>query len=121
MENIMELKTIRIYAKEVEKKDGGSFVKWSYTKDGQKFYEVRFTKECAVPQKRGYYLAVVDKKNVNIKKTKEEVSVNPDTGETTIFKPNDIMWIQALESIKADVEYEAELEAQRLADLDDIL
>ena len=114
------IREIRLYAMEKKTNDGKSFVTWSYTKNGEKFYEVHFTKGCAIPQKRGYYLAKVNVADVNIKKSKPR-SFMDDNGVVTTIQPNDKMWIKKVISIVSDEEYEKEIETKRLNEVMDVL
>lgn len=115
----MENKTIRIYGAEktTQGENKKKFIKWSYTKDGKTFYEVKFTSECAIPSKRGYYLLTINPKKVNIKVTKTKTYYNEETDSLIDIKPNDIMWVQEIINIVPDKEYEAELEKKRLDDV----
>lgn len=115
------IKKIRVYASEKKTLDGqNTFIKWSYTKDGETFFEVKFTKKCAIPQEKGYYLLEADSKDINIKKTKEKTYTD-DNGVVTTVKPNNILWFKAIKSITRDEVYEAELEAKREAEVNELL
>lgn len=90
-------KIIRVYGREVQLKDGGSFVKFSYTKDGKTFYDVKFNKGCdQMPTSRGYWLITVLSEDVNVQRVKHEKGV----------RTNDILWIKQVQDLKKDKVYE---------------
>lgn len=90
-------KTIRVFGREVEDKTGKKFIIFSYTKDGERFYQVKFKRTClTVPSKRGYWLIKFDTINCQLQKVKAKES----------FKPNDILWLSETISVKKDEEYE---------------
>lgn len=119
MANALE-KTFRIFGREV-KLEKNNFTVWSYTNDGKTFYEVHFTKDCAVPSKPGYYLVTAKLTDINIKKAKIKSFTNPETGEITTLQPNDLMWIKSIISIVPDVEYTEEVEKKRIDFLNNLL
>lgn len=75
-------KVITIYGKEY-KKEGRSFIAYTYTKNGEKYYRVKFTKNCLRPQIKGYVNLVIDDECVSIQRAK--------SGEE---KLGDILWIR---------------------------
>lgn len=110
MEN--KTKTIRIFGKEIATTDGKKFVKWSYTKDGVTFYDVKFARNCLqVPTVRGYWLVTFDISDCRKQKGKK----------TEKFTYNDTLWIMQTLNIAKDDKYEAEVAEQRLQELEDIL
>ena len=77
-------KVITIYGKEY-KKEGRSFISYTYTKNGEKHYRVKFTKNCLRPQIKGYVNLVIDDECVSIQRAK--------SGEE---KLGDILWIRKI-------------------------
>ena len=106
------VKTIRVYAKEYNKKDGkGTFFGFFRVNiKGEFTHQVKCTKIAGtLPiSERGYYQIDVLPENVSIQKAKEEN-----------FKP--VMWLKAFANVHRDVDYEAKLKAQAQAEVDDIL
>ena len=94
------MKTIRIFGRERKDTDGKSFIAFSYTKDGDTFYQVKFKKDCAsTPKKAGYWLIDIEPKDCNIQKRKAQEG----------FKPNDVLWIDNCSNVRVDKDYENEL------------
>ena len=108
-----EIKTIRIFGKEVKnKKDEKTWVKYTYTPNGEDFYEVHFTKDCKVkPSGTGYLLLDVIAENVGIKK------VHGEKGK----KYNSIMFISNCSNIREDKEYEDAVKLKKLEEVKNIL
>lgn len=89
-----------------QKKD---ICEYSYTPNGETWYQVKFKQECEKqPKTAGYYLVDVDEtKDLSIQKMKAQEK----------FKPNDVLWIANVIDFKRDVDYEKELEAKRLEEI----
>lgn len=105
------IKTIRIYGRTVETTDGREYVAFSYTKNGEEFFQIKFNKTCdMIPQSAGYWLVTFDTKDVNKQASKE---VNG-------FKPNDILWIAKIAEVKKDVAYEEQMRAKKQAEIDEM-
>lgn len=91
-----DLRVIRIFGRDVTIDDKTKFVKWSYTADGKKFYQVKFMQECEkAPKKAGYYLISVKPSNVSLQKGKKRDN----------FQQNDTLWVRQCEDFKRDEEY----------------
>lgn len=109
-------KTIRIYGKEKSvEKDGKTlkFVSFSYTKDGETFYQVKFNQDCEnVPKQSGYWLITVDTEDVSKQKGKLNSNGN---------KNNDILWIANIIKKQKDEAYEAEVAKRRADEIEDII
>lgn len=109
-------KTIRIYGKEKSvEKDGKTlkFVSFSYTKDGETFYQVKFNQDCEnVPKQSGYWLITVDTEDVS--KQKGKINSNGN-------KNNDILWIRNIIKKSKDEEYEKAVTEKRAKEIEDIL
>ena len=105
--------TIRIFGREVKCKNSDNvFTKYTYTKNGEDFYDVKFTKECKVkPSGTGYLLIDVDPEDVGIKK------VNGEKGK----KYNSILFIRNCKNIREDKEYEAEVQVKKLEEVKNVL
>ena len=99
------MRTIRIFARKKEivtKREGElkDIMEFSYTKDGETFYQVKLTKEVKkFPNETGYYLIDVEDENMTLKETKSR----------EMFKPNDIIWVSKINNFKRDTEYEKQL------------
>lgn len=110
------LKTIRIYGKDkTVEKDGTTlkFVTFSYTKDGETFYQVKFNQDCEnVPKKSGYWLVTVDTEDVSIQKGKVNSNGN---------KNNDILWIANIAKKEKDEAYEAEVAKRKAEKIEEVL
>lgn len=113
---VEETRTIRIYAKQYQKKDGkGSF--FGFTKVngvGKSTHQVKCTMECgSLPIKEsGYYLLEVLQKTVSLQK-----------GKTVDGKKYlDILWLQERPvSCRRDVDYEAKIKALKEKEVEEIL
>lgn len=110
------IKTIRVFAKERKAvKEGATnkFLVFSYTKDGENFYEVKFTSDCDYrPTKKGYWLVDIDVDYCNIKKHK------PDT-QTGVVR-NSTLWISKCTKAVYDVEYEEIIKEKKQQELESI-
>lgn len=110
-------KTIRVFARERKTvKDGvtNKFLVYSYTKDGENFFEVKFTSDCEYkPTKVGYWLVDIDTNSCNIKKHKPDLV-------TGVIK-NHTLWISKCEKVVHDVEYEKEINDKKQQELESIL
>lgn len=105
------VKTIRIFGRERKDNDGKKFVVYSYTKDGKTFYQLKFRKECTMlPKETGYWLIEVDTNDCQVQRMK----ANKD------FKPNDILWIKNITSVKRDSAYEEVIRAAREQEIEDL-
>lgn len=109
-------KTIRIYGKEKTVENEGKknkFVSFSYTKDGEVFYQVKFNQDCEnVPKQAGYWLITVDTEDVSKQKGKLNSNGN---------KNNDILWIRNIIKKSKDEEYEKAVAEKRSKEIEDIL
>lgn len=109
-------KTIRIFGKEKTVENEGkknTFVSFSYTKDGETFYQVKFNQECEnVPKKAGYWLIEVDTEDIS----KQRGKINKNGN-----KNNDILWISNIISKKKDDDYEKAVAKKRADEINDIL
>ena len=104
------MKTIRVFGRERKNSDGKKFVAYSYTKDGNEFYQVKFRKECtSAPKKTGYWLIDIEPKDCNIQVRKAQEG----------FKPNDVLWVSECTNIRPDTAYEAEVRARREKEMAD--
>lgn len=104
-----KIKEISVFAKE---NDYG--FEMSYT-NGKKWYQVKIRKECKVqPNQVGYWKLKLDATKVRKPQTPEPTS--------TGFQPNDIIWVtkENLISLTYDEEKNAEFEAKRLAEIEEI-
>ena len=110
------LKTIRIFGKEKQVEQEGKtlkFVSFSYTKDGETFYQVKFNQNCEnVPKQKGYWLIDVDTEDVS--KQKGKVNANGN-------KNNDILWIANIAKKVKDEKYEAEVAKRRAEEIEEVL
>ena len=109
-------KTIRVFGKELKTKEGRTFVKYSYTKDGKKFYDVHFGRQCYVPSLTGYVLFELNSEEVSIQKGKTIINKKKEE-----VKTNDILWINKLDKATEDVEYNKQLAEKKLKELEEIL
>lgn len=111
----MENKVIRVFGRERQTQDGkNKFIAWSYTKDGETYYEVKFTQECTTqPKKPGYWLLTLNPKDCSIQHRKSK--------KDDLFKPNDVLWIDNVIDCKHDEEYEKLVAQRRLEEVNDIL
>ena len=99
-----ELRTIRIFGRDVNIDEKTKFVRWSYTNDGKKFYQVKFMQECEkCPKKSGYYLIKVKPENVSLQKGKKREN----------FQQDDTLWIKQCEDFVKDEAYQAKREAEQ--------
>ena len=109
-------KTIRIFGKEKTVDNNGvknTFVSFSYTKDGERFFQVKFNQECEnVPKKAGYWLITLDSEDVSIQKGKINSNGN---------KNNDILWIRNIAKKVKDEKYEKEVADRKAQEINDIL
>lgn len=106
-------KTIRIFGKEKQLDNGVKFVSFSYTKDGEKFLQVKFNQACDnVPKTSGYWLITVDTEDVSLKKGKKL-----DNGN----RANDILWVSNIIKKAKDAEYEAQVATKRKEELEEAL
>lgn len=109
-------KIIRIYGKDKEVENDGvknKFVSFSYTKDGVKFFQVKFNQECEnVPKKSGYWLITINPEDVSIQKGKINSNGN---------KNNDILWIRNIIKKEKDTAYEKEVADRKAKEIADIL
>lgn len=105
--------TIRIFGKEVKcKKSDNKFNKYTYTKDGKEFFEVKFTKECKIqPTGTGYILLDLLPEDCGIKKVKGEKDK----------KYNSILFIRNCSNIRIDKEYEEEMKVKKLEEVKSVL
>ena len=101
--------TIRIYAKQVEKKDGsGKF--WSYsTKKGNEYINVKATMECTgLPREKGYFKVTGDKECFSYQEKSEHRKL------ATI-------WVRGNVTSVRDVDYEAKVRELKNKKLDDLV
>ena len=109
-------KTIRIFGKEKTVENEGKkniFVSFSYTKDGETFFQVKFNQECEnVPKKAGYWKITVDTEDVSIQKGKINKNGN---------KNNDILWISNILKKEKDEAYEKEVAEKRAKRVQEVL
>ena len=107
------VKTIRVYAKEYNKKDGkGTFFGFFRVNvKGEFTHQVKCTKIAGtLPiSERGYYKIDVLPENVSIQNNRKEENLKPT------------MWLKAFTNVRRDVDYEAKLKAQAQAEVDDLL
>jgi ABC-type phosphate transport system auxiliary subunit len=107
------MKTIRIYARKKtitmkSDKTTKDIMEYSYTKDGEKFFQVKFKLECEKqPKQSGYYLLDVNENDLSIQHSKPQEK----------FTPNDVLWIGNVVDFRQDIEYEKELESKRLKEI----
>ena len=107
----MSVKTIRVFGREITKKDGKKFVSYSYTNDGSMFYRIKFTQDCENrPAFTGYVLLTVDTENVSLQKPSKNDNY-----------PQNVLWIKKVESFVKDEKYIAEKDALRAKDIADIM
>lgn len=94
------MKKFTVYAKEINKKDGGTFLTY-ITKINNEWYRVKFTRDCdRVPHKRGAYTLQIATEDLSIQ----------DGPVKNGFKENDIIWVKHITDItKAS---DAELKAR---------
>lgn len=108
------MKQIRIFARQVRTDKGLVFLKFSFTKDGEKFYDVKFNKTCElIPQGQGYWLLDLESINMNIQKVKKS--------KDSKFIPNDVLWIKKVSKCVKDEAHEKEVEENRRAEIEAIL
>ena len=106
-------KTIRIFGKEKQLDNGVKFVSFSYTSNGNDFYQVKFNQACDnVPKTSGYWKITVDTQDVSLKKGKKL-----EDGK----RANSILWISNIIKKVKDAEYEAEVKKKREDELNSVL
>lgn len=103
------LKTITIYGRELKTKEGKTFTKYSYTKDGEIFYQVKVAKDSllSLGTKKGYLKITFNQEDCFIKKGK---TINK--GDRT-FKENDTLWVLDLKDVQEDKEATKKAQAKR--------
>ena len=107
------MKTLKIYGRAIETKEGDKFVQYSYTKDGKTFYQVKFTKDCDfLPNKEGYWAIDVEFGDISIQKSKPN-----EEGK----KLNDTIWVKKFTNFKEDTESKELAAQKRLQELEDLL
>ena len=104
-------RTLLIYSRERHSKDGTrAFLTYSYVHNNT-WYEVKFTKKCAIkPTDLGYLDLVIDDKDISIERSKRNDKVY------------NIIWVKKVISFNVNEEKNKELEekkAKALADLFD--
>lgn len=103
------LKTMNVFAK-----TGRYGIELSYT-NGKEFFKVKFREECLIkPNKVGYWTVVVDANLIDRPK--------PQKATANGFTPNRVIWITKdnLVSVEYNEAKNAEYEAKRLADINDL-
>lgn len=111
----VEYNTMRVFAKARKNSKGKEFLTYSFTKDGKKFYDVRFRQSIDthnIPHNVGYWLLTIPKGQANIKKA------TPDENGKLW---NDIIWVKECVKCVEDEEYEKKREQERNQEVDDLL
>lgn len=62
----------RIYSKKIVTKTGQTFYAYSYTRNGEKYWTIKFRKEVNAPQEQGYFLVETEAKDMNIHIAKKD-------------------------------------------------
>lgn len=110
-QKVQNVNVIRVYAKKVNYQ-GRYFLSYSFTKNGKKFYDVKFRKEVReLPTGSGFWLVSVPKGMCNISKAK------PDK-KGHIW--NDVIWVQEVVSCVRDEKYEKAREDEKQQELDEL-
>ena len=105
-------KTIKIYGKEYKTREGTTFTRYSYTKDGEKFYQIKFTKDSHfTATQKGYCLLTIDDDNVSIQKGPTKNG----------YKQNDIIWIKQVIKFEVDKNATEEYNANKQQLIKDLL
>lgn len=105
-------KTLTIYVREKATKEGRRFYTYSYVHNS-KFYDVKFGKAClSRPNSKGYYDIEVDTKDLSVQEKKTIVNDKE--------KITNILWIKNLINLKVNEEKNAELEAKKLAKINEL-
>ena len=105
-------KTIKIYGKEYTTKEGNTFTRYSYTKDGEKFYQIKFTKASHFSAtQKGYCLLTIDDDKVSIQKGPTKNG----------FKQNDIIWVKEVINFEVDKNATQEYNANKQQLIKDLL
>ena len=105
-------KTIRVLSRKVTPSDGRKpfYAYKHYNEKSGEFFDVKFTQDAGnTPKQDGYFAITFKTENANIKNGKKL-----ENG----FVPNATLWIQEIVSFARDTEYEKQLEADRIAQLD---
>ena len=104
---------ITIFGKEVKTKTGKTFVKYSYTKDGATFYNVKVAQKSTkqLGNRTGYLKISFELDKSFVKKGKV---VGND------FKENDTIWILELIDVVEDTQASIEAEARRKKSMEQV-
>lgn len=107
-----ETKTMRLFAKEYQKKDGkGKFFGFFRVNFEGKFtHQIKLKQEAGslAIKESGYYLIDVENDKVSIQKPKE-----------SNYKP--IVWLSSYANLRRDVDYEAKVKALKQQEVDELL
>lgn len=99
----VEIKEMTVFGREVTH-NGNTWCNYSFTKDGQKFYDVVFTSE-KKPTSKGYWKITVPKSAISVKRKKNF---------------NDIIFINEVIDYNKDVEKEKAYEEQCIKDVEEL-
>ena len=101
---------LNIYGKKIETQKG-KWIKFSYTKDGQKFYDVKFLNDS--PKLNGYIKVVAKTSDVSIKKNNGRLN---EKGYTM----NDVIFIKSIVSIEQDYDKMEEMNKRHNQEIEDL-
>lgn len=105
--SVANQRTFKVYAKEINTKDGNKFVSLSTSYNGE-FYKFKFKKVCTSNiQLKGVYDVVLDLNDISVQAGK--IKTNKDGQE---YKENATIWVEKVVSIRKYSD--DELKAQQL-------
>lgn len=114
----MKTRTIRIYGKEqTNPETNGKYVRYSYTPNGEKFYDVVFMDECQITPKKNqkdFLLVTIPNKRGAV--SKKAGKLNEETGKVR----NDTLFIYECLKVVQDTDYIEKRDAERQAEIDAI-
>ncbi len=107
------MKTITVFGKKFKsRKTGIEFIRYQYSKDGVKFYDVKFTKDCATtPNLLGWVKITFDQTTSSIQRGK--------VNEGGVLG-NDIIWVRNLVAYEQDEEYAKAHPSKKQKELDEL-
>lgn len=103
--------TLSIYGKKIESKDGKKWTKFSFTKDGSKFYDVKLLDQAT--KLSGYIKVTLHKSDVSVKSNKGKTNKNG-------YELNDVIFLKNIISIEEDTQRIKEIEKMKMEMLEEI-
>ena len=100
---------LKVFGKEFTTKEGKKFIRYSYTRDGKVFYDVKFNRTCPYVPNLKYY--------VNIELQLDDISIQKENKKEN---KNHIMWIKNFESV-VQAEEDDKWKEKRLEELKELL